>query len=353
MFYITHLKPDRTTYTSAHSEKPNNLHNITYENQTLDFLRLAKMSDKLDRSWRTFQIPKASGGMRTITAPSEDLKEQQKSIVYLLKNKYKILESTWSFAYIQDKSTTHALEKHTDNRSVWFLKLDIKDFFSSITAPLISNTLDTVYPTCTFKPDERAELLDLISHFCLHEHKTPQGAVSSPLISNWVMVPFLYKIHKKINELARDNLFPQIPKQKYVMTCYADDLVISAKQQFNWKQLQDAIAETLQPYFQLKLEKTHYGNNAGRNHILGKVLNKNNNITPGYRKIKQWKHQFLAFCNQINGNTSELSKAERQAIYGRLSWDFNTSMDYLRYLLNKYETKYTRGNSITTYLTKA
>lgn len=350
MFYITHVKPDAKHYTSAREARPNNLHNIIHNTITFDALQRLRQDPTFDRTWRTFQIPKASGGMRTITAPSQCLKSAQTTLIQLLRDDYKIRETDWSFAYFKGRSTIDANKRHTENESVWFLKLDIKDFFDSITLPIIRETINSVYPTCTFPAIARQQLAELINHFCLYEGRTPQGGVSSPFLSNWIMVPFLYKIHKKINELAVNENFPQIPKQKYIITCYADDIEISAKNQFNWKQIQDAIGEIFAPHFQLKREKTHYGNNAGRNHMLGKVLNKDNDIKMGYKKLKNWKHTLLDICNEINGNTPHRPAPERQALYGSLNWDFNTQRDYLTWLIAKYEEKFTNGRSIVSYL---
>lgn len=350
-YYLTHYNLSyRHTYTSCRKTRPINLHNIQAKNLTFNALLTLKNSTILDRTWRTFNIPKASGGVRTITAPSEDLKDAQKTIIKLLQSDYKILESYWSFAYIKGVSTLNANKAHTDNRSKWFLKVDIKDFFNSISTALIRKTIETTYPTCTFNAIERRDLLDLIEYFCLYEGRTPQGGVSSPFLSNWVMIPFLYEIHKKINELAKNEDYPQIPKQKYVITCYADDIEISAKNQFNWMQIQNAIAEILQPYFSLKREKTKYTTNTGRNHMLGKVLNKDNNITMGYKKVQEWKHILLELCNEINGNQPARSLYDRQTLLGRLQWDFNTQQDYLNHILTKYEQKFTQNRSIIDYL---
>lgn len=350
-YYITHFKADiQQHYTSCRENRPDNLHRIIFNPMTFTALQTKKALPDLDRAWRTFQIPKASGGMRTITAPSEDLKDAQRDIVRLLQTDYRILESNWSFAYVKNRCTTDANKKHTENSSAWFLKIDIRNFFDSITLPVIRETLDTVYPTCTFSAIARRDIAEIINYFCLYEGRTPQGGVSSPFISNWIMVPYLYRIHKKINELARNPAFPQIPKQKYVLTCYADDVVISAKNQFNWRQIQDAISEILAPHFTLKREKTKYTHNAGRNHMLGKVLNKDNNITMGYKKLQDWKHTFLALCNEINGNIPQRSLHERQTLFGKLQWDFNTQRDYLTHLIAKYEQKFINNRSIIQYL---
>lgn len=350
-YYITHLKPDREHhYTSSRQSRPNNLHNIDFNTTAFRALQTQAADPEFDRSWRIFQIPKASGGMRTITAPNQSLKNAQRTIIQLLQDQYKILESDWSFAYFRGRCTTHANKRHTENSSAWFLKIDIKDFFDSINLALITETINTVYPTCTFPAIARRDLATLINHFCLHEGRTPQGGVSSPFISNWIMVPFLYRIHKRINQLAVDNNFPQIPKQKYVITCYADDITISAKNQFNWMQIQNAIEEILQPYFRLKREKTKYTNNAGRNHMLGKVLNKDNNITCGYQEKRNWKHIFLECCNEILGNIPRRSAHDRQTLFGQLNWAFNTERDYLTHLIHKYETKFLHGQSLIQYL---
>ena len=350
MFYTTHMTPELRRYTSARRQRPNNLHNIRMHTPLVDRIERYRTQTDFDFSWSQFRIPKASGGFRTITAPSEQLKAVQGMIVDLLREDYRILETDWSFAYVKRRCTTNANERHVANNSRYFLKIDIQDFFDSITLPLIQQTIDSIYPTCTFPAIERRRLAEIINQFCLFEGRTPQGGVSSPFLSNWVITPFIYNIRQKINQMARDTTLNQIPKQRYVITIYADDITISARDQFNWHQIQDAIQEVFGDAFRLKREKTKYTRNSGRNHMLGKVLNKDHQITCGYKKVRNWKQILLQLCNEVNGSVPRRNEHDRRVILGQLNWDFNTQREYLEHLISKYERKFTSGRSILAYL---
>lgn len=298
--------------------------------------------------WKEFRIPKKSGGMRTINAPEEVLKRKQRQLLDCL-YKLEIPNSEHSYAFIKNTSVMDAILKHQRNESKYYLKVDIKDFFGSITLELIEESLSKIYPTTQLSSKDTDLILRTIESVAFENGKLPQGGVTSPFLSNWVMIPFLYKINKLINYNLTE--FSEIG-QNYILTCYADDITISAKNNFNWREMVDKIKLILNPYFQLKEEKTRYGSRAGRNHILGKKINKDNNITAGYKKVKEWKNTLLQICNQINGSEPKAPWEERISIYNKLMWDFNTNPGYLNYLITRYQNKYTSNGNIKEFLTQ-
>jgi hypothetical protein len=68
---------------------------------------------------------------------------------------------------------------------------------------------------------------------------------------------------------------------------------------FKWDEVQAQIVSILSSFdapFTLNTSKTRYGSSAGRNWNLGVMLNKDNQITIGYKKKKEFKamlHQFM------------------------------------------------------------
>ena len=82
------------------------------------------------QSYNIFKIPKHSGGLRTISAPTGNLKLLLESLyTTLTNNHYTILPHDCAYAYTKGRDAYKALQRHTT--SEWFLKLDIKDFFPS------------------------------------------------------------------------------------------------------------------------------------------------------------------------------------------------------------------------------
>ena len=85
----------------------------------------------LGAEYYSFNIPKRTGGMRTITAPTDELKKLQKIIVETLRDKLLIFESDIAFAYVPGRSIKDAVNRHRVHASNFFLKIDFKNFFDS------------------------------------------------------------------------------------------------------------------------------------------------------------------------------------------------------------------------------
>ena len=82
MYFITHYNRFGKRYTSVKTEKPtlrttNTVH-FSYGDTGIN--NTPPLTEE-DFNYTTFRIPKASGGFRTITAPSEKLKVKQRAIL--------------------------------------------------------------------------------------------------------------------------------------------------------------------------------------------------------------------------------------------------------------------------------
>ena len=270
----------------------------TFENKTpyhaspwVERNRIRCIMDKLEKDLRmlnrtypnaskqehftTFQIPKASGGMRTINAPSEELKAEHNNIRRRIKETLKVLAHDKAFAYINNRSIKDALIRHQMNESNWFLKVDIAGFFNACTEDTITYQLSRVYPFYEH-PGMTAEL----AKFAVLNNELPQGTPLSPDLTNWIMVPF-------------DHTFDTWCKSKgFMYTRYADDILISHKDSFDFKEVVQKIEQLFisQSYpFKIKEEKTRYGSRKGQNWNLGLMLNANNDITLGHEFKKRMK----------------------------------------------------------------
>ena len=223
----------------------------------------------------TFQIPKASGGMRTINAPNEELKDAHNKIRRHLKEGLSILTHDKAFAYVNKRSIRDALVRHQANNSEWFLKVDISGFFNACDKETIARQLAKVYPFYQIK-----ELGEELAKFAVLNNELPQGTPLSPDITNWIMVPFDHEFDKWCKEKG------------FVYTRYADDILISHKDSFSFKDIVSKIQSlftSLEYPFKIKEEKTRYGSKKGQNWNLGLMLNKDNNITLGHEFKKHMK----------------------------------------------------------------
>jgi RNA-directed DNA polymerase len=229
-----------------------------------------------------FQIPKATGGFRTIKAPDKDLKERYSSILYNLQHQINLKAHEAAFAYVPAKSTKHAVQQHQQNNSMFFLKVDIKGFFDNCSEELVIRQLDQIFPL-----NHNPTLVRELAKFAALDDGLPQGTPLSPFLTNLIMIPFDYEMASLAEQW------------NFVYTRYADDILISKVDGFRFKDITGKIEKyfvKLDYPFELKNEKTRYGNRNGNNWNLGLMLNKDNKITLGH----ELKHRLKCILFQIS-----------------------------------------------------
>ena len=294
-------------------------------NKMIDRLkRLAYNCTKItDLSYHTFQIPKASGGYRTISAPNDELKTMQKKIKIAFEKDLFLLPSNNAHGFTGNRNTKTALKQHQKNNSKWFLKLDVENFFPSWNKELIIRQLKQIFPfTYLLENSEAEEALNVIIDTCLLDNKLPQGSPVSPLLTNILMIPFDYEIQK---HLGKDMVY----------TRYADDILISSKYNFNWQIIVSMVEFNITP-LNLKRNKTRYSSSNGRNWNLGLMLNKDNNITIGWRNKKHLKAQLTHYFLKDNMQITE------HQLLGLISYYEMIEPDYIKYLMKKYKEKFNK-----------
>lgn len=277
--------------------------------------------------YTTFKIPKHSGGFREINAPDEMLSEYIIEVKKVLERDLQVLTHDAAFAYVKTRSAFNALQRHQRNKSRWFLKLDIKKFFDNCTPEFIKEQLKQVHPfSYVYKetPDLFNETIDNLTKLCCLNNGLPQGTQISPLLTNLIMIPIDYKITKYLNEFDRH--------QRYIYTRYADDILISAKMNWNWTRTLLDIQEILNGTpLEIKQEKTRYGSSSGRNWNLGLMYTKDNTITIGAKRkryIKAGMHNF-----ELNPDGFELE--DLQHLLGELSYLQSIEPEYNKDNINK------------------
>ncbi|MNH91521.1 reverse transcriptase [compost metagenome] len=158
--------------------------------------------------YKRFTIPKKNGGNRTILAPQGGIKILQERARKYLDCFYRPKISAHGF--ITKKGIYSNAEKHVKKKYV--VNVDLKDFFESITFPRIYGVLKK-HP---FNMGSSAAAT--FAHLCVHESKLPQGAPTSPVLSNIIASA----LDKALVRLAS--------KYKMRYTRYADDITFSFNQ---------------------------------------------------------------------------------------------------------------------------
>ena len=250
-----------------------------------------------DRSslYTTFPIPKRSGGLRRIDAPNPELMDALRRLKTIFEDDFHVLYHTSAFAYIKGRCAVDAMKRHQYNKSKWFAKLDLHNFFGSTTLEYVINNLSIIFPFNEIMKSEvgKKELVTALELGFLNGG-LPQGTPLSPTLTNIMMIPVDYKL---------SNMFRSFNNQKFVYTRYADDFQISSRYDFDISEIESALVETLDSFtspFSVNKEKTRYGSSSGRNWNLGVMLNKDNEITVGHKKKKVFKSMLHNYITDRN-----------------------------------------------------
>lgn len=126
-----------------------------------------------------FPLPKPDGGCRVLSVPDPLLKMIQRRIVRVLLAPMPV--SPYAMAYRYGTGTVRNAALHAGRPAV--LKLDIRHFFDSI---LYASVKEAAFPAEIYGEPLRI----LLTILCYYREGLPQGAPSSPAISNLVMRTF-------------------------------------------------------------------------------------------------------------------------------------------------------------------
>lgn len=310
----------RTCEVECVSEK--NIEHIDIQNLISKLFKFNESTEELriksrKELYHTFHIPKKSGGLRQIDAPNAELMNALRRLKTILEEDFGALYHTSAFAYIKHRSTIDAVKKHQANESKWFAKYDLSNFFGNTTLDFVMKMLGIIFPFCEvvkFSEGER-ELRKAIELAFL-DGGLPQGTPISPLITNIIMIPIDYKLA---------NGFRDFNSQRFIYTRYADDFLVSSRYTFSFREVEKFIVDTLGSFdapFTIKPEKTRYGSSAGSNWNLGVMLNKDNEITIGHKKKRQFQAMLASYVmdrkNGIVWNKSDIQTMEGYRNYYRM-----------------------------------
>lgn len=349
---------------NKHLDKCNNDKDYDYELQ-LDLIRkykqgndearakqlakeeLSKMGLKYFDLYNTFWVPKRSSEpgktkWRRIDEPNFELK----TCLTNLKEMFEVLMDgcyyhTSAFAYIHKRSTKNAVEKHANNKSNWFLKLDFSNFFGNTTPDFVFKMFSEVYPFSEIVKNKRGEdALKNCLNLCFLNGGLPQGTPVSPIITNIMMIPIDHNLSNKLSK--KYAISPEGNKSNFVYTRYADDIMVSNKFTFDKDEVISMINNLLDYYeapFSLNPKKTRYGSNAGQNWILGLMLNQEGDITVGYKRKKILKATISNYMLDRK-NSNPWSLEDIQHLQGEIAYCESVEPEKIKYIITEYSKKY-------------
>jgi len=213
-----------------------------------------------------YTISKKRGGIRHIFAPEKQLKKIQRQLNYFLQTYYLWIKPEEVHGFVINprhlnkircnivaNAKVHIGKKH-------ILNVDLKDFFSSISAARIKKLFTS--PVFNFS-EQMAIALTLLTTY---EGKMPTGAPTSPVLSNFICL-----------ELDADlRLFCQ--QNNLQFTRYADDLTFSSNERISDEKILQIKELICRNGFNINEKKVHLKFSHRKQTVTGIVVNEKVNV---------------------------------------------------------------------------
>lgn len=297
---------------------------------------------KVENLYTSFQIPKRSGGVRTIHAPHQDLRDIQKKLADLLVKYKNIIQATnnmklnISHGFEKNKSIITNARIHRNKRFVF--NIDLENFFESFHFGRVKGF---------FEKNEHfmlpSEISVIIAQICCYNGKLPQGAPTSPVITNLICNILDIRILK----LAK--------KFKLDYSRYADDLSFSTNDK-NFLNSKDdfhneLVKEIIKAGFRVNDKKSRLLFKDSRQVVTGLVVNEKINVNRRYYKETRAmvKSLYTTGSFEINSQVANIKQLE-----GRLSFinhieRYNNNIDKNNHEFRKLSSKEKQYRSFIFY----
>lgn len=181
------------------------LHSLANSVAGTNYNQLAKLIYPSPQ-YHSFTIPKKTGGQRIINAPAKKIKNIQWEVLKLIQSSYPSVKPP-VHGFAKKRSIVTNAEQHLGKNFIF--NIDLKDFFPSI-------HFGRVRGVFLQKPFEfPIEIATVLAHICCKNGKLPQGAPTSPIISNLIC----RLLDRELQSLAK--------KHRATYTRYCDDITFS------------------------------------------------------------------------------------------------------------------------------
>lgn len=276
---------------------------------------LYSVSASASHFYREYRVAKKSGGYRTLNEPLPTLKAVQKTIINdILCNvePHKVAKAFRKNHTLRGNASIH-------RRRPFMLKIDIKDFFSNIDQ-------HAVY-TLFYELGYTQQIARLLTGLCTLNNGLPQGAPTSPMLSNLVMRSF------------DSAVFEHCVENGIFYTRYADDMAFSAVDDRVKSLIPFVRSELKKCRLQINEKKTSFSGRGARKYVTGIVVNERLNILKEDRKILRQEMYYIRKFG-INGHLRKIENKGPNYIdhlVGRLNFAFFVTkeahfLEEIRYL---------------------
>ena len=256
--------------------------------------------ENMNLHYHSMLIPKKTGDYRIISKPSVNLKIIQRwildNILYTQHTHFA------SYGFEKNKSVKENAALHLNKKVVF--SVDIEDFFTSIK----EDDVLTIFQKLGYTE----ELSEILKDLCCFNGFLPQGAPTSPYLSNL----YCFELDKEMYELCRRN--------ELIYSRYADDITMSGDN-IDKDYILFQLKIILDKYrFTLKHEKTHISYSGKRQLVTGILVNDKLNVSKEYRNNLR---QEMYYLNKY-GIENHLEKREdiilksnyKEHLYGKVNY---------------------------------
>ncbi len=334
MSLILHDSPEILSFKFRNLNEPKDvaeLLNVKYGDLIYYLYRLDMRSQ-----YKTFEIPKKNGSFREINAPISPLKILQRKLNQVLVSIYKPRDATHGF--VKGKSILTNSKLHIKRKYV--LNIDLEDFFGSINFGRVRGLfLNKPYGL-------PPKIATLIAQLCCFDGKLPQGAPTSPIITNLICA----RLDRSLTYLAFNH--------KCIYSRYADDITFStsinnfpkalARLKTDNKEIE--LGEDLRSIiesngFKVNYQKVRLQVRTQRQEVTGLVVNKFPNVKRKFvRQIRSMFHSWEKFG-------LDSAQTEYESKYSNFFNPFGLYPDFRNVLCGKLEfLGYIKGKGDTSFV---
>jgi len=279
------------------------------------------------RNYISYTISKRSGARRVIDAPKDEIKCLQNLVLKTFINRFKV--NGLAHGFVRHKSPITNATQHIAPKVL--VKIDVKDFFTSIKIQEVYKTflyllrtelgrriINLRDPVTNRDTTALEECADLFANIICYKGRLPQGAPTSPPISNIICLP----LDRRLRDLEQP--------YKCTITRYADDITVSTKVN---KNLAAIIGPILRDLRKSKLKvnpaKIAVIRNCNQMRVTGIVVNEKLNID------KVTRRNLRAEIHNIITTGKTLNTLEYQQLRGRVEWVNASNPQYGRQLIQR------------------
>jgi RNA-directed DNA polymerase len=227
-----------------------------------------------EKKYKTFTVPKKSGGTRRISAPTSPIKIIQRKMKQVLESVYNPKPATHGF--VAGRSIVSNARLHKKRRYV--LNIDLENYFPTIHFGRVRG----MFMGNPYNLND--EVATILAQICCHEGILPQGAPTSPIISNMICA----RLDAKLQQLAKEN--------QCTYSRYADDITFSTNRSrfpsalarlsdIGQVEVGDGLSSLIQDNgFQINPKKTRLQVRQQRQEVTGLTVNRYPNAQRRYIK---------------------------------------------------------------------